>query len=81
VFSATNTISCLAEVFDAAGALPKLESFASLNGPRFYGLEPNADKITLRRGDPIEYPATIQTQDGPVTLFDPGFPLHWRVEG
>ena len=30
-------------------ALDKLEAFASLNGPRFYGLTPNADTMTLER--------------------------------
>lgn len=80
VFSAPNTMSCLAAVFEAAGKLDKLESFASLNGPRFYGLAPNEDTITLRKGDPVPYPDHIETGDGPVTVFDPGFPLHWRVE-
>ena len=80
IFSATNTMSCLAEVFDAAGALKKLESFTSLNGPKFYGLAPNDATVTLRKGDPVVYPASIETADGPVTMFDPGFPLHWRVE-
>jgi len=80
VFSATNTISCLAEVFEAAGALPKLEAFTSLNGPAFYGLPANEAKITLRKGDHVSYPNRIQTGDGAVTLFDPGFPLHWHVE-
>ncbi|KQI68754.1 dihydroorotase [Loktanella sp. 3ANDIMAR09] len=79
VFSAPNTMSCLAEVFDAAGKLPKLEAFASLNGPAFYRLPPNPDTITLRKGDPVAYPDHIATDDGPVTVFDPGFPLHWRV--
>ena len=80
VFSATNTMSCLAEVFEAAGALKKLEAFASLNGPAFYGLPPNEATITLRKGEPVTYPDQIQSGDGPVTLFDPGFPLHWHVE-
>lgn len=80
VFSAPNTMSCLAEVFEAAGKLKKLESFASLNGPKFYGLPANEGTITLRRGAPVSYPNHIDTADGPVTVFDPGFPLHWRVE-
>lgn len=73
-------MSCLAEVFEAAGALNKLENFTSLAGPRYYGLAPNEDTITLVRGEPVDYPAQIETGDGPVTVFDPGFPLHWRVE-
>ena len=80
VFSATNTLSCLAEVFDAAGKLKQLESFVSLNGPQFYRLAPNDATITLIKGDPVSYPAQIDTADGPVTLFDPGFALHWRIE-
>ncbi len=80
VFSATNTMSCLAEVFDQDGALGALEAFTSLNGPAFYGLPANGETITLVKGDPVAYPKKIETGDGPVTLFDPGFALHWRVE-
>lgn len=79
IFTASNTMSCLAEVFEAAGALRQLEAFTSLNGPAFYRMAPNADTIRLIKGDPVSYPAQIQTEDGTVTLFDPGFPLHWRV--
>ena len=79
VFSATNTLSCLAEVFEQAGALDRLERFTSLNGPAFYGLKPNPDTITLEKGDPVVYPDKIPCDAGPITLFDPGFPLHWRV--
>ena len=42
-------IELYAEVFDAAGALDRLEAFASLNGPAFYGLKPNAERITLQK--------------------------------
>ncbi len=80
VFSSINTMSCLAEVFDVAGKLKNLEQFASLSGPKFYNLPPNEDTITLVRGDVVTYPDTIQTGEGPVTVFDPGFPLHWHVE-
>ncbi len=80
IFTAPNTLSCLAEIFETAGKLPKLEAFTSLNGPRFYKLEPNEDRIRLVKGDPVAYPVEIATGEGPVTVFDPGFPLHWRVE-
>ncbi|MBU2960083.1 dihydroorotase [Citreicella sp. C3M06] len=78
-FTATNTMSILAEVFEAAGALDRLEAFTSLNGPAFYGLAPNDARTTLRKGAPVSYPAKIETGDGPLTVFDPGFPLHWQV--
>lgn len=78
VFSATNTMSCLASVFEAAGALDKLEAFASLNGPAYYGLAPHEETITLRKEAP-GYPSHIACTDGPITLFDPEFTLEWRV--
>ncbi|MCF6445347.1 dihydroorotase [Nereida sp. MMG025] len=80
VFSATNTMSCLAHVFEDAGALDKLEAFTSLNGPAYYGLPVNEGTITLTKGDPVAYPDKLMTGEGPVTLFDPGFPLLWHVE-
>ncbi len=80
VFSATNTLSCLAHVFEAAGALDRLEAFACLNGPARYGLAPNTGTITLEKRDqPVTYPASFDTDDGPLTLFDPATPLHWHV--
>ena len=79
-FTATNTLSILAHVFEAAGALDRLESFIARNGPAFYGLPVNAGTITLEKTDiPVPYPARIETGAGPVTVFDPGFPLYWRV--
>ena len=48
-YTAHAGIELYAEVFDAAGALDRLEAFASLNGPAFYGLPPNTDTITLQR--------------------------------
>jgi len=81
-FTAPNSLSCLAHVFEAEGALDRLEGFVSLYGPAFYGLAPNEDRITLVKGaEPVAYPARIKTGAGPVTVFDPGFPLHWRIAG
>ena len=79
IFTATNTLSVLAEVFEQDGALDRLEAFASLNGPAFYGLPPSEETVTLTKGAPVDYPARIETGDGPVTVFDPMMPLHWRV--
>jgi len=78
-FTATNTMSVLAEVFEQNAALDRLEAFTSLNGPAFYGLPANDSTITLTRGAPVAYPHKIETSEGAVTVFDPGFPLHWRV--
>jgi dihydroorotase len=48
-YSAHAAIEMYAEAFDNAGALDKLEAFASFNGPDFYNLPRNTDTITLRR--------------------------------
>jgi dihydroorotase len=77
-FTAPNTMSILAEVFEQDGALDKLEGFASLNGPAFYGLPANTQTMTLTR-TPATYPDHIDTPEGPVTVFDPMMPLNWSV--
>lgn len=80
VFSATNTMSCLAHVFEEDGALDQLERFTSLNGPAYYGLAPNTATVTMvKDATPMAYPTHIKTKNSEVTVFDPGFPLYWRV--
>ncbi|MBR9862767.1 MAG: dihydroorotase [Rhodobacteraceae bacterium] len=80
VFSATNTMACLAHVFEEENRLDNLEAFASLNGPAYYKLPVNEATLTLTKQDsPVTYPKTIETGEGPVTLFDPGFPLYWSA--
>ena len=48
-YTAHAAIEMYAEVFEAAGALDKLEAFASHNGPAFYGLPRNVKQVTLAR--------------------------------
>jgi dihydroorotase len=80
IFTATNTMPLLAHVFEEEGALHRLEAFTSLNGPAWYGLPVNTGTMTLsKRAEPVAYPAKIETGAGPVTLFDPMFPVHWDV--
>lgn len=80
-FTSINTLSCLAHVFEQDGALDRLEAFTSLNGPAWYGMAPNEERITLvRRDAPLFYPGRIDTGAGPVTVFDPKFELYWDVE-
>jgi dihydroorotase len=49
VYSAHAAIELYAEAFDLAGALDRLEGFASFPGPDFYGLPRNTDRIVLKR--------------------------------
>jgi dihydroorotase len=80
-FTATNAIPILAQVFEDEGRLDRLEGFTSRHGATFYGLPPNAGMLTLSRGEAVVWPDRILTGDGPVTIFDPGIPVHWRVAG
>ncbi|MEX0311549.1 MAG: dihydroorotase [Tateyamaria sp.] len=78
-FTAPNTLPILAQVFEQDGALDRLEGFASKHGPQFYGLPVNEDTVTLTKSAPT-LPEFIETEDGPVTVFDPGFDLEWSVQ-
>lgn len=80
-FTATNTMPVLAEVFERENALERLEGFVARHGADFYGLKRNSGTLTLTRHDqPVEFPTKIDTGAGPVTVFDPGFPVHWQVD-
>lgn len=82
IFSSINTMGCLAHVFEQDDALDRLEAFVSLNGPAFYRLPVNEARVTLQRHDePVAFPEKIETGDGPVTVFDPMFPIHWNLAG
>ena len=74
VFTAPVALPCLAHVFEDEGALHRLEGFASVHGARFYAREPASETVTLEKG------ATWSPEPyDDVEVFDPGFPLAWRV--
>ena len=51
VFSAPVALELYTQVFDEIGALDHLENFLSVNSPRFFGIEPSAESITLIKKD------------------------------
>jgi dihydroorotase len=78
VFNAPVAMQVYAQVFAEEGKLDRLEAFASLNGPRFYGLPSNEEKVTLRAADlvapeVVEVPALSKT----LTVFRPDTPVGW----
>ena len=80
-FTATNTMPLLAHVFEDEAALPRLEAFTALNGAAFYRLPANETRLNLVRHPlPQTFPDKILTEAGPVTVFNPGFAVHWHVE-
>jgi dihydroorotase len=78
IFSAPAALEIYAQVFAEEAALDRLEAFAALNGPRFYGLPVNAERVTLAR-QPWRVPHEIATGAGPVRPFLGGEELVWRL--
>jgi dihydroorotase len=78
IFNAACALELYAEIFDRAGALDRLEAFASLNGPRFYGLPVNSETITLKRA-PETVPAAVKFGDDEIRPFRAGETLNWRL--
>jgi dihydroorotase len=77
-YTALHAMELYAEAFERAGALDKLEAFASLNGPAFYNLEPNAGTITLRR-EQWTLPATLPLGDLEVVPLNAGETINWKM--
>jgi dihydroorotase len=77
VFNAGTAIEVYAQVFDEEGRLDQLEAFASLNGPRFYRLPPNEERITLVRAR-VDAPLPLPAGATRVVGF-PDAPLAWRI--
>ena len=78
IFNAPYALESYATVFDEEGALDQLESFASENGPRFYGLPLNDSAITLERAATI-VPAAIDANGTQIVPFHAGQTLGWRL--
>lgn len=65
-------------MFEQAGALDKLEAFASFNGPDFYGLPRNADTITLTKEN-WAVPETMAFGNDVVVPIRAGEEMTWKV--
>ncbi|MCW5661844.1 MAG: dihydroorotase [Burkholderiaceae bacterium] len=77
-YTAPAALELYAEAFEAAGALDKLEAFASFNGPDFYGLPRNRGSVTLRR-EPWQLPETVPFGDAQLKPLRGGETLNWRL--
>ena len=77
-YSTHAAIELYAEAFEAAGALSRLEAFASFHGADFYGLPRNSDTITLRR-EPWTVPESYAFGAHTVVPLKAGEPVSWRV--
>ncbi|MDM0068928.1 dihydroorotase [Variovorax sp. J31P207] len=77
-YTALTAIELYAEAFDNAGALDKLEGFASFHGPDFYGLPRNTDRVTLRR-ESWTVPETVPYGDATLKPLRGGETVAWRL--
>lgn len=78
IYTAHAALELYAEVFDAAGALNKLEGFASFHGPDFYRLPRNSGKITLTR-ESWEVPAELPFGGETLTPLRAGEMVGWKL--
>jgi len=78
-YTAPAALELYAQAFDAAGALDKLEAFASINGPAFYGLPRNQGTVTLQRQD-WTLPEALPFGDATIKPLCGGETLSWRLQ-
>ncbi len=77
-YTALAAMQLYAEAFDAAGALDRLEGFASFHGADFYGLPRNTGTLTLKR-EPWTQPEAVPFGDTELKPLRGGETLPWRV--
>lgn len=78
MYTAHAAIELYAEAFESAGALDRLEAFASFHGPDFYRLPRNEERITLRREE-WTVPQTLPFGDAQLVPFRAGATIAWRL--
>jgi len=78
IFNAPHALESYCAVFEEEGALEHFEAFASLNGPRFYGLPVHQSTITLERsGQQVE--EVLDINGTPIVPFHAGEELAWKL--
>ncbi len=78
IFNAPYALESYATVFEEEGALDKLEGFASIHGPQFYGLPLNEGTVTLRRSA-VTVAETIEAGGATIVPFHAGQELRWQI--
>lgn len=78
MYTAHAAIEFYAEVFEAAGALDRLEAFASFYGADFYGLPRNQERITLLK-ESWQVPGSLPMGDGELVPLRAGQEVTWKL--
>src|SRR3954471_11107187 len=77
-YTALHAMEMYAEAFERAGALDKLEAFASFHGPAFYGLPRNTGTVTLKR-EQWTLPATVPMGESELVPLNGGEQINWKM--
>ncbi|HET7867313.1 MAG TPA: dihydroorotase [Burkholderiaceae bacterium] len=77
-YTALSALELYAEAFEAAGALDKLEGFASFFGADFYGLPRNQERVTLKK-ESWTLPEVLPFGEALLKPLRGGEPLNWRL--
>jgi len=77
-YTALAALELYAEAFDNAGALDKLEAFASFHGADFYGLPRNTGTVTLKR-ESWTLPETLPYGEATLKPLRGGETMNWRL--
>jgi dihydroorotase len=78
VYTAHAALEFYAEVFDAAGALDRLEGFASHHGADFYGLPRNTGQVTIEKSE-WRVPESFAYGSGQLVPLRAGATAAWRL--
>jgi dihydroorotase len=80
IFNAPVALAIYVKIFEEEGALDKFEAFASLNGPRHYGLPPNSETIALEK-KPWTVPEEVKIPgpDERALIYRGGETMAWQV--
>ena len=79
IYTAHAALELYAVAFEEAGALDKLEGFASFHGPDFYGLPRNTDRIALHR-ESWTLPESLPFGEAELKPLRGGETLAWRLQ-
>ncbi len=77
-YTALHALELYAQAFESAGALDRLEAFASFHGPAFYGLPRNHGRVTLRRQE-WTLPAELALAEDVIVPLNGGERLRWQL--
>jgi len=77
-YTALHAMPLYAQAFDSINKLDRLEAFASINGPAFYGLPVSKEVLILERA-PYQIPAELSLGDTAVVPLGAGDVLGWRI--